>query len=549
MLRLLALCAATLAPRGAAQDVAELQVHVTAVAGRSVYLDRGRSDGLEPGQEVELLPPGGTPVPATIREASTSSARAEIPPGRELPPIGTPGTARVARRAAGDPARSAPRRAAVPDHPPWQATPLEHDPDDPLLAPAFGGGPARRPTRWDGRAFMQLLYSRDDGDGRANEYLLARLGTRLGVFNPFGLGGSLSFDGELTRRASDLLDDGSDATDRGRIDRLSYAHGDDEARDVRFEAGRFVSRFAPELGLLDGVEVARRLGSSWRVGAGAGALPLPFPARQTGEDWGAFAFAQWVGGGNTRASWTGGFQKTWHHGTPDRDLLFTRFDWSPAERLRFDGSAKVDLYGSGDDLKSTGPELTEAWLSSSWRPNDRVRVGVTASRYRWAQLRRDELYFADPELIRRAGVLRAGPRVDVDLADDVRAWARADWWQDQDDQGLGGELGVEARDALAAGLDVSAALFRVDGSFQDGPGIRLRAAQRIGAHRVELRYELVSWSTAGLPAGDETFEQHRVGASLDLVPADAVSLQIDAELTFGDGQDALFLGTYAQFRF
>ncbi len=533
-----------------------LRVRVTAVAAPdSVWLDRGRNSGLAPGVEVELQPPGEAPLRARVREVTASRSRAEVlDRNRELPPVGTPGEAEV--RGAGGELQggevATPQRAdGTVQHPPWTLDEPVFDTDQPLLAPAFGRGAAARPTEWNGRLFGQALYNRDTSTGRGAETLLARLGTRLEVTNPGGHGGRLRFEGELTRRSIDRYDAGTEHDDRGRLDWLSYAVGDDELASWRLEAGRFVSQYVPELGLLDGLEAARRLDKSWTVGAGAGALPLPFPSRMSGEDIGIHAFTQWLpraeADGRSNASATFGVQKTWHQGAPDRDLLFGRFDWSPSETLRFDGSFKVDFYSGKDTLKDD-VELTEAWLGTTWRPADPLRLGLTASSYRWAQLLRDELYFAAPELVRNGHVERLSPRAELRATDDLRLRGRVDWWQDQDGSGTGGELGADWYDLFGNGSMLSVSGFRTAGSFQEGPGLRARAGFRVGQHMLTARYETVRWRTVGLITGDETYTQHRIGLSADLLPTDSVQVQIDAEWVVGDDTEGLFLGTWIQHR-
>ena len=62
------------------------------------------------------------------------------------------------------------------------------------------------------------------------------------------------------------------------------------------------------------------------------------------------------------------------------------------------------------------------------------------------------------------------------------------------------------------------------------------------------RYETVRWRTVGLITGDETYTQHRIGLSADLLPTDSVQVQIDAEWVVGDDTEGLFLGTWIQHR-
>lgn len=526
-------------------DARTVRVRVTSVSARSVYLDAGREAGLTPGLEVELLPPDGAPFRAPIREVSATSARAELPPGRPLVPIGTSGevVVRVAERIGREPKRA----DEVPEHPPW--TFQDHPSGDtsaPLLAPAFGGGPASRPTTWDGRLFGQLLYANDDSDGRGFESYRARLAARLDAHNPLGFGGRIGFDGEVSRRSADLFDSGEFTDDRLRLDRLSYAWGDDDLEPWRYEVGRFISRFVPEVGLLDGVEVVRRLSADVAIGAGAGLYPLHFPDRDTGDDAGFHTFLQWRPKDAPGVAGTIGLQKTWHRGAPDRDLVFGRFDWRPAETVRIDGSAIVDLYTGKDDLKDKTAELTQAWVSTTWNPTPGAGLGLAASTWRWAQLLRADLAFAPRELVRDGHVERLSPRAWVEVAEGVRVHARADLWSDQQRDGTGGEIGVDWNDVLGTGFDAGVSAFYSDGSHLSGPGARGRIARAFDWGWVGARYEWTEWGADALTAGSAEFTQHRLGLDVDVALGARWSALINAELITGDDQDAYTAGLFVQ---
>lgn len=529
-----------------------VRVRVTSIAGDSIYFDVGRDRGLTPGLEVELLPPGGAVLRVTILDVSANSARARAPGGPAPVEIGTEGEVLVPVSASG--AGVKPRRAEdTADHPPWE---FEDYPvgetEDPLLAPAFGGGPASRPVELDGYVFGQLIYARDDAAGRGFESYRARLGTRLQLRNPFGRGGRIAFDGQVARRSVDLFDDGENADDTGRIDRLSYAHGDDDRASWRYEVGRFVSQYVPEAGLIDGVEVVRRIGKGdVVVGAGAGLFPLPFPNRDSGEDYGFDLFVQWRPREDPRASATVGLLKTWHEGTSDRDAVFGRFDWRPFDELRFDGSVFVDVYGGDDDLKDSPVELTRGFLTTTWKPHQRVGVSVTGSTYRWAQLLREDLAFAPVELVRDGHVERLTPRAWVDVGSGVRLHARGDFWVDREREGQGGEAGFLWRGAFGSAWDLGGSAFYSQGSFVSGPGLRARATHPLfQGGRATLRYEWTRWMTSGLvqDTGEE-FDQHRVGGDVDVDLGGGFTAVGNFDWITGSDTDSLTFGLYVQKRF
>lgn len=535
-----------LTARLSAQERVTLRVQVNSVAGRSVFVDAGRAQGVRPGLDLELDLPGLPPLTLTIRDVAANSARAEVPLGFELPSIGTPG--RIDVDVTRDTERSVePRRAQAPAHPPWTAgVDPGVAPDTPLLAPAFGRTPAERPTRWSGRVFSQLLMTHDRTGG-ADDSFRGRLGTRLDVENPFGHGGRLEFDAELTRRSLESPFDGERTDDRGRLDQLSYTIGDDELANWRIQVGRFVSLSVPQLGMLDGVEAVRRIDREWSLGFGIGLTPLPFRDRMTGDDLGMHAFLQWRGR-ERAASFTAGLQKTWHLGSADRDLFFTRFDWSPTGAFRLDGALKVDFFDGSDSLESGSMEVSEAWLAVSTRPFETINVGLDASTWRWPQLRRADFAFLPNDLIRDGHVERLSPRVSIDIGRELRLSARASHWRDQTRSGTSFDLGADIRDVVGTGFDLFLGGWSSEGSFQSGPGVRARLSRRIGSAALGIRGDWARFESNDLIGGESTIEQVRAGFDLDVPLGDRLNLSLDGELISGDRQDGWFAGFFIQYR-
>ncbi|MFO1054830.1 MAG: hypothetical protein U1F36_21640 [Planctomycetota bacterium] len=531
-----------------AQDTETLHVTVSAVSGSSLYFDVGRTQGIATGMEVELQPPTGASFRATIREVSSRSCRAEVPLGFDVPPVGTPGQIDVpagrSRRQGEEPKRA----GEAPAHAPWTAGPqTNQDPNAPLLAPAFGGGPSSRPTSWHGRIFAQVLGTHDGSSGRGVDTYRARLGTRMDVDNLFGLGGRLAFDGEVTRRSLDLFAASTETDDTGRIDQLSYAWGDDEQEAWRIQFGRFVSPNTPQLGLLDGVEVLHRLDREWSIGVGLGFAPLPFPDRMSGDDVDLDLFATWRPRDSSSYA-TIGVQKTWHKGSADRDLLFGQFGFDAGSGLRVDGAAKIDLYTSRDNLESSSVELTEAWASVNWRTGSTLDLGLNVSTHRWPQLLREDYAFLPVELISDGHVERISPRIGIRVTDNLRVTGRVDAWQDQDRSGTGGEVGFDVNDLFDAQVNFAASLFYSDGAYQSGPGLRARASRWFDWGSAGLRAEWMSYDVEALVTGTETFSMYRVGLDVDFDLGSRWSAMLDGELVFGDQQDGYYFGVFVQKR-
>jgi len=135
------------------------------------------------------------------------------------------------------------------------------------------------------------------------------------------------FAGEVERRTANIIGDRS-VDDRLRIDRLSYMLGGKEFSAYRFEGGRFYSIYLPEIGLIDGAEGVWHLPHGFRLGAGVGSYPRPFPSNDFAEDIGFHVFANYQSEQEHHLSALVAYQKTWHNGLSvsimSRSLSVTR---------------------------------------------------------------------------------------------------------------------------------------------------------------------------------------------------------------------------------
>lgn len=551
---MLCICCGLFASPALAQAVQRVAVEVTAVSGNSVYVSQGRAAHIEPGDTLVLFPPGAEPVQARIQSVSRTSARGELPEGAAAVGPGVPGEVLVPEQRfnakAGDGAPPAEPPSAQPrEHPPWTQPLGDWQDDKPLLAPAFGQGAAARPTRIGGRVFTQALHTWDGGiDDR--RYLFGRLGTDLRIDNPFHEGGRLRLAGELTRRESHADDD--DVSSRGRLDRASYAWGDEALAPVRVEAGRFMPSEFPELGLIDGLEAHLPVANgASRLGASIGAFPEPFPSRATGDDTQASLFYRFRSDDEDERYVAGvALQKTWHRGTADRDLLFADLSLRPVDALSIYSSAWVDYYGSGDSIKAHGLQLTEFHLHGSYRLTDDHGFGVHTSQIRWPELKRAEFRALPADQIRDNRNSRAGVNAWHRFGDHVRLDERFDVWQDQDQDGLSANVRLSLREVLYARGDVSADLFRADGAFSDGFGLRLAAARAFdGGNYGRLGFEWSRFDQDQFNAPDRDLDLMAITSQIDLRLAPSVDLTLNADYRFGDGQNAFTLGFFSQVRF
>ncbi|MCB9838718.1 MAG: hypothetical protein H6813_05215 [Phycisphaeraceae bacterium] len=545
--RFTALLALVCATAALAAQPTRVAFTVITVSGRSVFINVGRDAGVTPGALVTIDLAGGGRIESVVREVSATNSRVDIPDGVELPAVDDRGE--ILLTPSDEPVQETPpsKQEEAPEHPPWMRKEEARTEDQPLLAPAFSTDPRDRPTEVHGRAYAQLRFTHDSGGGRNNDFFYTRAGTSFRVTNPFKRGGELQFSGDIDYRGADLLSSSESDADL-RIDRLNYTIGGHEHSPYRLQLGRFYSKSVPEIGLIDGVEGALQLEGGWRLGTGVGFYPVPFPDRDTGEDYGVHVFADYESGKERWFSSTIAYQQTWHDGEQDRNLIIGRFNSRPTSKLWFTGLALIDLYGSGDTIKNEDFGLTELLLTARYTPTKATGVSATYVHTTWPELKRREFANLPAELIRDGVVDRVNTSGWVRLTDDFRLGARANAWSDQDGNGYGGEISADWTDVWGDTSALHGAIYFNDNRNNHGVGLRLRARDRIGGVDVSAGYNGFRYTTEGLVGGDETTTRHALVA--DVSWSDGPwSYTVSASHRFGQNENSYSLGLYLNYRF
>lgn len=540
-----------------AQTVERVEVHVTMISGGNVYLDKGKSAGIRPGDLLFLYPQGSENIQATIKVVSRNNSRAALPSGAQLTVAGIRGEVLVPKERLEPNEQAIPKEPTtkkpkvqqeVPEHPPWTNPITGKSVDEPLLAPAFGEGPAGRPTRILGRVFSQTLHTWDRQVGN-NRYLTARLGTSFRVENPLHVGGQLNFDGEMFRRESIISSVIDQRTTRGRIQRLSYRWAPSPDAPVHAEAGRFLQPTFPEFGLLDGVELNTQVGSINRLGLSVGTLPEPFSRSGTGNDFQTAFFYRYRSSLEEEFVSGVGYQKSWHKGSQDRDLLLWNVDSRPVQDLYVHSSLWVDYYGAGDTIKAKGLQITEYHLQGNYRLDNENGVGLSLAHIRWPELKRDEFRALTADLIRDNRVFRIGLSSWHELERGVRLDTRLDHWEDQDDDGNSGDLRLSLRDIFFPQGSVSLSVFRNEGSFTTGTGARLFTYKFTSFGSFNGSFEWARYYNQQLGRGTQDLVQMALGGGADFSLSRSLDLSLSLDYRFGDAQDAFTLGVFLQTRF
>lgn len=513
---------------------------VIAVANGSVEIDRGLVDGLRTGDSVTLLVPGGSPLSGRVLTVSQRSATVQVGSGA-IVEMGVPVEVRIpgGRSTPGDTPRS-----DTPEHPPWENPVQDWPKDKPLLAPVSEITPADRSVLVSGRiyAFADMVWD----DERDTSSSFSRGGIDLRVQNAFGLGGRLRFDGEGNASDFTSADGLSDESESNmRIDRLSYAIGGDRHNPLRVEAGRFLQHGMPQFGVLDGAEVGFRLPNGHRFGGSFGYIPLLYGSNAgTGEDMQTSVFYR-IHSADDQSRLGAGYQKTWHDGTPDRDLLLIEGSSRSDGGLRVFGSAWVDLYDANDPSRD-GTELTRVMLNAYWRDRQGNGWSAGVSQFRFPSLAAQQTFDPTALVYTDKEVRRGDLSLFRDLGNRTTGTAKVHFWSDEDASGGGGELRWDARDLWLDRTRVGAAVFLSQARFSDVFGGRLDGSYYTKAGQLRLALHSANYANAEFTTGSSDLLQHRIRLSYDVAFDGGWSLSAYGEMRSGDEQSSRTAGFYLQ---
>ena len=546
-----------------------VEVHVVARVGSEIYLDAGSEQGLEAGDRVRLELIGAAPRAALVVAASTSSSRAELDGVGAVVEAGARGAVivpaarleRIERERAAATANASTKQAATPSpqasqppgaqpqgppHPAWSAPPEEWNQEMPLLAPsAKPQDDEPSDTKWRGFTFLDWQATFDD----ERDYQLARAGVDLEALDLFSSGDRLEIDLEGFARSAELSDGQDDDEARARIDRLSYLWGGDRARADSFQIGRFQQRLMPELGVIDGVEWTHRFASGDQIGASVGALPEWTPEMQTGDDVQVSAAWRHLMGSADQLALGLGVQKTWHEGEADRDLALGTLDWRPDATFDLHGAAWVDLYGSDELQRDSGAELTEAHLVATKRLSERGGFSLRATHVAWPDLLRTDFPPVESADLEDLKTSRVGASAWRDIALKVRLAARLDWWGDEEDDGLAGELRLGVRDRILAQGEIAVAAFASQGKFSSLAGGRVEVSRSFAQGWWTLSWESALHELDDFQGEQSELWQHTLRGSYDRSLGASWDFGVWGDQRFGDEQGATTAGVSLRRRF
>jgi hypothetical protein len=375
--------------------------------------------------------------------------------------------------------------------------------------------PEERRPRIQGRVYALGDETRSgDGERASHSY---RVGTSLQIHNIAGRGGDLHLDAEANDRRTRVPDLDDDRERHLRLDRLSYAWGGHRFASERQEVGRFLQQAMPEFGVLDGYEYGQRLGGGHRFAASIGFMPELDVDYATGSDFQVAGSWRWVSDATEVLSASAGYQKTFHDGAADRDLLVARFHWLPRRGWNLNGSAWVDLYTPSDDAKGAGLGLTQAYLRAGRRFEGGSSLDLTYGHLEFPEIERFEFTPVAEDQLARDHNDRVALRSRLVTGATSALRGELGAWIDEDEHGGDVLLGLERRGIVDGAAELDLEVFATRGQFSTLLGSRAVLDVLAPGGRYSFSYELSNHHLDGFEDGNDDIPQHRLRASRDYV--------------------------------
>jgi hypothetical protein len=495
-----------------------VSLRVTASNPGIVTVDRGTRDGLKEGDTVYVFPRQGGAYRGVVQSVKDRSAIVELDERRFVADPGTRGEALVpeSRFAEPESAEPEPVPPVVPKGGDTQKQPDEKwtnkddkwEPGMPLLTDVKPVRPEDRSRKFVTGRIYTLLDVVSNPEGNYDNSVF-RLGTDLTYRNPFKLGGGIRLNAEVSYlteidfvRSTDLL-----------VRRFSYYLGGDRFSQHRWEFGRFLQSGVAELGVLDGIEWGYRTEKKSRFGVSMGFMPEPTHTFDTFIDFQVAAFAEWTSGIRQAFTVSAAFQKTWHNGDADRDLLIAKWVYAPGDGWDFRGTFWVDFYTDKDDRKD-GLEVTLAVVSLIKRYESGNGWDINYRHQRYPQLLRTEfLPPVNDNQIENDRFDRAWLNGWLAFSDSFTMRGHLGGWVDEDGEGGSAELAFEWTDFILRRATLTLTGFGSLAQFENNVGGRINYGRPVGDARWDIFYEFTNHHLLGFPPDRNDLIQHRVRAS------------------------------------
>lgn len=543
------------APAGAAtrdEGTVTIEARVGSAGRGWALIDRGSADAVAVGDVVVFRPKEGGTYTGKVVSLEERAARVELADPAFTPVAGTRGKLALPRARLAPPEKPrvlpAPKRQTPAGESPAPIVFENADEDwqegEPLLARVRPVRPAERPRMWHGYSYLGFDGIVSSEDDRTD--LFARAGTGAILENAFGHGGRLHLDGEWNARRVDVpdLDDEEDV--ELRVERLSYAWGGDRFHPTGWEAGRFLQNGMVEFGVLDGIEHIVRTREGNRYGASLGFMPEPDEEFKTGEDLQVAGFYEWVLDESEELSAAAGYQKSFHNGATDRDLVVARFQRLPREGWTVFCTTWVDIYTDGDEEKGTLLGLTQAYLTAGKRWRDGSSLDLVLSHLEFPEIERNEFLPVTDDQLADDHSERAALRGRLRLSSRVEVLGGFGAWLDEDDEGGDVEAGFAFDDFLGNSSFADVRAYATSGLYSTSFGARASFGRFSATGSWSLEYDFSQNRIAGFSADNDDLPQHRIGLRAERRSFLGWDLSLRLDGLLYDDESAGSLGIYLQ---
>lgn len=529
-----------------------VRFRVTAVrpAGRLV-IDRGSTDKIAIDDIAFVLPRDGGRLRGKVVELEARSAVLELERRDVTVAAGTRGEFRVPNsRFRAKPAgreqqkpRADPEKPGERDPPRWRTRDEGWRPGMPLLSKVRPVRPEDRAWKMAGRIYSSGSLSRTPHAGSSDSFV--RVGADLSFSNLFAAGGELRIDAETNYKTEQNGIRGADVL----IRRLGYTYGGTRFSPHRVDVGRFLHGEVPEFGVVDGAAWSHRLENGDRFGVSLGFLPEPDDDYESFSDLQLAGFYKWVADEHEIFSVTGGFQKTFHSGHNDRDLIVGKLDYLPGDGWDAHASIWVDLYTGNDPSKNRFAELTQGIFTLGRRFDDGSGIDVSL----WHQM--------FPDILRRQNRPLTANRLSVDRHDRLTLSAWTPWgensrlrgtlagWNDEDESGANIEAGFDVRELLFENGRSDLTVFASAAQFESAVGFRIATGRTTRHGRWDASYDFTYHHRVAFPSNFADIAQHRWFAEHEFALDDGWDLSTWADANLWDSDFSVALGFYLQKRF
>jgi hypothetical protein len=244
-------------------------------------------------------------------------------------------------------------------------------------------------------------------------------------------------------------------------------------------------------------------------------MPEPDENFESFRDLQVAAYAEWVSGPRQEVTVAIGFQKTWHEGDADRDLLVAKIRYLPFTGWNAQATIWIDFYTGNDNLKDEGAEVTQALVQLGRRWASGSGFDVSYRRLRFPELLRQGEFIPPSNAAEITNFYKDAFAIDGWWAmfPDVQIHGHLSGWRDENEEGGAAEAGILVMDAFLRGSRGDVTVFASAGQYDDVYGIRVSYGHYASRGFWELMYELSTHHEQDFPGNLDDIVHQRIRGS------------------------------------